>query len=115
MHRRQILPQQILPTKYELTIEPNLETFTFSGELKLHADVREATAQLQLNSEELVIQSVSTDAGDGKVSYQPEVESVTFDFPAALAPGPRVFTIRCKCATTERWRTTLPLITTLTQ
>lgn len=53
---RQILPQQILPARYEVSFEPNLETFRFTGVLKLHAQVREATNRLQLNAEELEIE-----------------------------------------------------------
>ncbi len=64
--------QAILPSRYELFIEPDLVNFTFAGVLRLHTTVHQTTSQLQLNAEEIDVQAVTSDVGDAAISYQKE-------------------------------------------
>ena len=39
------LPTNVVPSEYELWLEPNMETFRFPGRVHIHVDVRESTSR----------------------------------------------------------------------
>lgn len=51
---REILPANVVPTHYDLTLEPNFETFKFDGTVIIDLDVVEDTTSVSLNSLEYV-------------------------------------------------------------
>lgn len=51
-----LLPDDVRPLKYRITIRPNLKSFTFSGEETIDIEVRKPTSQIVLNAAELEIQ-----------------------------------------------------------
>ncbi len=44
------LPTAVRPSHYRLTLEPDLSAATFTGEVWIELDVREATASIVLNA-----------------------------------------------------------------
>ena len=51
------LPANVRPTAYRLTLTPDLENFTFEGQVSIDLDVSEPTARVLLNAAELEIAS----------------------------------------------------------
>ena len=49
------LPRNVVPSRYELTLEPDLETASFSGEVSIQVEVKEPVDQIVLNAKELEI------------------------------------------------------------
>jgi puromycin-sensitive aminopeptidase len=70
------LPTNIRPTLYTLTLEPDLENFTFTGSETIAIEVDEPASLIAMNSSEIAIQSATLSLPDGSES-QPE--SITFD------------------------------------
>ena len=49
------LPRTVVPERYELTLAPDLQTFTFAGEERVAVRVRESVREILLNAVELEI------------------------------------------------------------
>lgn len=65
------LPTNIVPKLYDLTFEPNFDTFTFIGNSKVSVEVKESTNEIILNSHQLDIIEVYYEQEDGlKVNSQ---------------------------------------------
>ena len=47
------LPRTVVPRRYELTLEPDLDAATFVGSEEVEVEVREATSEVVLNADEL--------------------------------------------------------------
>ncbi|KAF2405417.1 hypothetical protein EJ06DRAFT_535325 [Trichodelitschia bisporula] len=73
---REVLPKNVKPLHYHLTLEPNLSTFEYEGEVVIDLDVVEDTNSISLNSIGLKIHSTAVHAGDTVVSASP---SLTYD------------------------------------
>jgi aminopeptidase 2 len=54
---RQILPADVIPRHYDLTLEPNFETLTYEGTVIIDLDVAKASTSISLNTLELDIHS----------------------------------------------------------
>ena len=52
-----LLPVEVRPLQYRITLGPNLTDFTFWGEETIAIEVRQATSQIVLNAAELDIQA----------------------------------------------------------
>lgn len=84
-HGREVLPTNVKPTKYELTIEPEFSDFTFSGSETIELKVQEESSTITLNSLEIEIHSASVDGVDVKsISYDKEKQTATFELPSVL-------------------------------
>ena len=86
------LPQHVIPTRYDLRLEPDLTQARFSGTEIITLTIREATAELVLNVMELVIGEVSVQNRAGtKLAGSAELDEVTercsIRFAELLAPG----------------------------
>jgi puromycin-sensitive aminopeptidase len=91
------LPSTVLPTRYDLRLEPDLAQATFTGEVRIAVTVREPTAEILLNAAELQIreatiqQAQSGRQPDGPMRAAIELEAATerarLQFPASLTPG----------------------------
>jgi aminopeptidase 2 len=102
---REILPQNVTPTHYNLTIVPGLETFTFTGQVAVSLTVNEATKTIVANALEVNVSKASIvvfrvkpggldkvshwpkDAtthrsiqNSSNISYDKELQTVTFEF-----------------------------------
>ncbi len=88
-----VLPENVKPIKYCLTLHPELETFTFAGEQTIDVSIQVPTARVVLNAAELEITRVCLkQAGLSipaqSISLNAETETATLDFGRVLSPGP---------------------------
>lgn len=86
------LPLSIIPTHYDLTIQPFLDTFKFNGDVNIHLKVKEPTSSIVLYAAELEIdnaklKSSSNDEKQGLIECDQEDERVTVKFDEKLATG----------------------------
>ena len=54
---REILPANVIPKHYDLTLEPDFEKFTYDGTVIIDLDVVEDSTSISLNTLELDIHS----------------------------------------------------------
>ena len=87
------LPRTVVPSRYELTLAPDLKSASFAGSQIVDVDVVESVRQVALNATELDITSATMVSADGVeyaasgISYEESKERATFSFDAELAPG----------------------------
>jgi len=60
------LSELVVPENYKIILEPNLNDYTFNGEVNINIDVVEAIDEIILNSAELIIKSVEIFSGTNK-------------------------------------------------
>ena len=87
------LPTNVRPTAYRITLEPDLETFTFKGSETIDIELAEPTASIVLNSAEIEIQSASVTLPDGSThdattSFDEDKETVTLALDTEIPAGP---------------------------
>jgi len=83
---RKVLPANVRPSHYKITLSPDLDNFTFRGEETVRIDIQEPTRTITLNADELAIQTCSFQAMGGR-SFAPiettlneKDQTVTFTF-----------------------------------
>ena len=86
------LPSSIRPERYEITLTPDLESFTFAGEEEVTLSVAEATTSIVLNAAELAFSSASVILPDGttvegSVSLDEAAERATITLPREVPQG----------------------------
>lgn len=85
------LPAHVRPTRYIITIEPDLDNFTFSGTEEIFVDLGKPTHSITLHSAELEILSVEFIQGkthsEGSVSYNDREELATLTFSQKIPKG----------------------------
>ena len=86
------LPQHVTPTRYDLKIEHDLGSFTFTGKETVALTVRESTSEILLNAVDLQIvnATIENDANvmhRGSVEFEPSTERCRIRFTTALQPG----------------------------
>src|SRR3989338_8573003 len=87
------LKKQIKPVLYDLTLEPDLEKFTFRASEVLTFDLLNTTSSLILHAIDLKVRSAGFFAGaaprvaPARISFNPKFETVTFHFKGPLKPG----------------------------
>ena len=84
---REILPANVIPRHYDLTLEPDFTTFKFAGTVIVDLDVVEDTTSISLNTLELDIQSTKILSGSQEITYVIGLErmNVRFSFDCANA------------------------------
>ncbi|HSB78259.1 MAG TPA: M1 family metallopeptidase [Candidatus Methylomirabilis sp.] len=87
------LPRTVVPTRYQIRLEPDLATFTFAGTETVEVTIRQAVTEVVLNAAELQIRTVSLQDSRGKTLHGTAVldeaaERVTLRFSQSLSPGP---------------------------
>lgn len=87
------LPRTVVPSRYDLVLEPDLDGATFAGRCTATVEVVEATTTLVLNAAELEIDEVRLVSSDG-ARLEPETvtlddasERLTVCFADAVDPG----------------------------
>ena len=88
-----VLPTNVKPAKYRMTLQPDLGTFTFTGEQTIDVEILLPTARVALNAAELEISDVTlrrngTSIPAQSVSLDEATETATLDFGRTLAQGP---------------------------
>ncbi|KAF8422925.1 peptidase family M1-domain-containing protein [Tirmania nivea] len=83
---REILPANVKPKNYHLTLEPDFEKFTFEGTVVIDLDVVEDTTEVSVNAMELNIHSAKLCHGGAAVQqqkgikYNEDKQWATFEF-----------------------------------
>ena len=93
------MPRTVEPETYRIELEPDVASATFSGTLSLDAIVREAVDTVVMNAAELAVSDVEVRASDGRavpctVSFDDELEQVSFHASSEIPPGPCTMTCR---------------------
>ncbi|ROV91309.1 hypothetical protein VSDG_07783 [Cytospora chrysosperma] len=90
---RELLPANVVPTHYDLTLEPDLTKFTFDGTVIVDLDVAEDSKSISLHTLELDIHSTKV-SSDGKVisdspqiSYDEKTQVSKIDFSDVIPKG----------------------------
>jgi puromycin-sensitive aminopeptidase len=85
------LPRTVVPSRYDLRLEPDLISFTFAGEVAIALTVGEATSEVFLNAVELTLDRAEVINGPtilpATIVLDALTERARLIFPAALAPG----------------------------
>ena len=84
---REILPNNVKPSKYTLKLEPNFNDFKFYGVLDFSFDVLEKTNTIVLNSKELIIKKarfLNNDIEIINIELDENLERVTFTLNKSL-------------------------------
>ncbi len=85
------LPRTVIPSRYELTLRPDLEAATFAGTASIAVTVQEATDTVVLNAIELEIDEAVIVVGDTRHPAGTELDEATerlhLHLDAALDPG----------------------------
>ncbi len=94
------LPTTVNPTRYALTLTPDLENFTFTGEETIDLQVSEAVSSIVINAIELDILEAMIAFEDGtslsaqSIALDEEMETATFDFGREIPAGSAALYIR---------------------
>ncbi|KAK0933541.1 Aminopeptidase 2 mitochondrial [Friedmanniomyces endolithicus] len=92
-HGREVLPKNVKPTHYDLTLEPNLETFKYNGTVTIDLDVKEDTKSISLNTFEIDIQETKITSGEDvissspKLSYNEDAQATKIEFEQTIPAG----------------------------
>ena len=87
------LPRSVIPSRYDLTLQPDLEQATFTGSVIIALDVVEPADAIWLNAAELEIISTALEDADGNHVCSPEAELLAdqerlrLGLGASLPPG----------------------------
>ncbi len=87
------LPRNAIPSRYDLTLQPDLQAATFTGSVIIALEVTEPTDAIWLNAAELEIISTALEDNDGNHVCSPEAELLTdqerlrLGLGASLPPG----------------------------
>ncbi|KAK6198853.1 alanine/arginine aminopeptidase [Scheffersomyces amazonensis] len=85
---REVLPNNVKPLHYDLTIEPIFENFTFKGEVTIDLHVLERTDYISLNSLQIEIQeSKLNDIELKNIQFDVNKQIVTFKLDDHLVEG----------------------------
>jgi puromycin-sensitive aminopeptidase len=87
------LPRTVIPSRYELTISPDLRARSFVGRVTVTVEVTEALAQIVCNANELeirkawVVDSTGTQTSANNISHDAESERVTIGMERTIPVG----------------------------
>jgi len=90
---REVLPTDVVPTHYHLSLNPDLETFTYTGNVTVTLDVAKPTSQIVLNAHELELHSASLNTRASgtleatAIKMDEEKQEVTVEFGEELGGG----------------------------
>ena len=88
------LPNDIIPSRYSITLFPNLQEFTFSGEEEILLEITGPVKEIILHAVELEINSAEIFIGKTKtksqsISYDEKAETATIKFGKTISKGQR--------------------------
>ncbi len=91
------LPRIVVPSHYDIVLEPDLADASFQGSVTIDLDIVEPTATIELHAIELDLRSVTVAQGaieqQGSVELDEDAETATFTFDRELSSGRAVLVI----------------------
>ncbi|KAJ5128911.1 hypothetical protein N7448_002620 [Penicillium atrosanguineum] len=90
---REVLPTNVKPVHYDLTLEPNFEKFTYDGTVVIDLQVNEDTDFISLNSNQIDIHSAVVSSKGTVVESKPDIsinknnQVATIKFNQAISAG----------------------------
>ena len=91
---REVLPSEITPVSYDLSLSPDAENLTFRGTVVIRVEAKKKAASVTLNSDKLTLDRAVLDNGaTGTVSLDGALQRATLTFPAPVGPGSHTLTI----------------------
>ena len=81
------LPGIVVPTRYDLRLEPDLGAALFRGEVTISVEIREPTHEIILNAAELAIDGARFGDVAGTIHLDESTERVHLVFPAPISVG----------------------------
>ena len=87
------LTKEVKPSLYDLTFQPDLQKFTYSGKETITLDIASARKEIILHALEMSISDVEITLADGSkkqlgsVEMDPKNEQAKLSFPQELSPG----------------------------
>src|SRR5687767_2880649 len=94
-----LLPPEVRPLHYRISLSPDLSAFTFAGEETIDIEIDQSTSQIVLNAAELEIQEAYVIRGGQRLSAQAialddKDETATLTFATPLATGTQQLSLR---------------------
>ncbi|KAH8905451.1 hypothetical protein BR93DRAFT_929714 [Coniochaeta sp. PMI_546] len=93
IHGRELLPANVIPRHYDLTLEPDLEKLTYDGTVVIDLDVADDSKSISLHTIDLKLHSAKVSSAGQTVSSSPKITTdektqvTTFDFDNAVSKG----------------------------
>lgn len=85
------LSESIRPTRYRLSLAPDIAAATFTGTVEIDVQLAEATSEIRLNAVDLEISSAVVQTPGGQLAasatFDPENEMVALDLDSPVGPG----------------------------
>ena len=94
-----VLPDNVRPVHYQITLQPDMEKFTFDGLEVIDIEVKEATSEIVLNAADLRVPSGML-IKDGQwirasaITLDEDSQTVTLAFAEPVEPGPAQLDLR---------------------
>ena len=94
-----VLPENVRPVHYQITLQPHMEKFTFDGLEVIDIDVKETTSEIILNAADLRVPAAML-IKDGQwiraesITLDEDRQTVTLAFPDLIEPGPAQLDLR---------------------
>ncbi|KAK3695352.1 aminopeptidase 2 [Podospora appendiculata] len=93
VHGRELLPANVIPRHYHVTLEPDFKKLTFDGTVIIDLDVAEESESISLHTLELDIHAAKISSGGQvvsatpKISYNADTQTTKFDFLSKVSKG----------------------------
>ncbi len=91
------LSESIRPTRYRLSLAPDIEAAKFTGTVEIDIELAEAASEIRLNALDLEIASAVVQTSGGQLpasaTLDPENEMVALDLDSPVGPGPATLRI----------------------
>ena len=88
-YKRESLGNSVIPSRYELFFEPDMEKFTYSAKSIIHIDIKEKTKSINLNSAGLEISKASINSNgklqNASINLNSARELLTLSFPKPVS------------------------------
>jgi aminopeptidase N len=85
---KEVLPADVVPSRYDLHLRPNAQSLTFSGDLGVMVQVKTPVRDVTLNAADLVFDQATADGGSrAAVTLDAKTGQATLHFARALPVG----------------------------
>jgi aminopeptidase N len=92
---REVLPDNVVPVHYDLSLAPDAEALTFSGKVSITIKVTKSAASITLNASNLEFDHAALDGGaDAQVAIDKRLGRATLEFAKPVPTGQHVLAIQ---------------------